>query len=193
MKNVKVIKKAAIFLMVFVLAFSSLSVAAAVTYSRGGKRVRYTGSSYKVYYNSKRVNSVTRPGLMVNGNIMIPYSYTMVKRGPKVSYSKRNKGKVLTLSYNGNKIVLYLNKTYAYINGKKEKIRTAPFKAKVGRTGLIMVPAKVVCEALGINYTYNAARKAIYMTGKAITTNAPSTRAAGANLVLHKVLTICLE
>lgn len=38
-----------------------------------------------------------------------------------------------------------------------------------------MVPAKVVCEALGINYTYNAARKAIYMTGKAITTNAPST------------------
>ena len=111
MKNVKVIKKAAIFLMVFVLAFSSLSVAAAVTYSRGGKRVRYTGSSYKVYYNSKRVNSVTRPGLMVNGNIMIPYSYTMVKRGPKVSYSKQNKGKVLTLSYNGNKIVLYLNKT----------------------------------------------------------------------------------
>ena len=175
MKNVKVIKKAAIFLMVFVLAFSSLSAAAAVTYSRGGKRVRYTGSSYKVYYNSKRVNSVTRPGLMVNGNIMIPYSYTMVKRGPKVSYSKQNKGKVLTLSYNGNKIVLYLNKTYAYINGKKEKIRTAPFKAKVGGTGLIMVPAKVVCEALGINYTYNAARKAIYMTGKAITTNAPST------------------
>ena len=53
MKNVKVIKKAAIFLMVFVLAFSSLSAAAAVTYSRGGKRVRYTGSSYKVYYNSK--------------------------------------------------------------------------------------------------------------------------------------------
>ena len=85
MKNVKVINKAAIFLMVFVLAFSSLSAAAAVTYSRGGKRVRYTGSSYKVYYNSKRVNSVTRPGLMVNGNIMIPYSYTMVKRGPKLT------------------------------------------------------------------------------------------------------------
>lgn len=41
MKNVKVIKKAAIFLMVFVLAFSSaLVAAAAVTYSRGGKRVQ---------------------------------------------------------------------------------------------------------------------------------------------------------
>ena len=55
MKNVKVIKKAAIFLMVFVLAFSSLSAAAAVTYSRGGKRVRYTGSKLpKWYYNSKK-------------------------------------------------------------------------------------------------------------------------------------------
>ena len=118
MKNVKVIKKAAIFLMVFVLAFSSLSVAAAVTYSRGGKRVRYTGSSYKVYYNSKRVNSVTRPGLMVNGNIMIPYSYTMVKRGPKVSVSKANKGKTITLSANGNRVRFYLNKKYIKVNGK---------------------------------------------------------------------------
>ena len=41
MKNVKVIKKAAIFLMVFVLAFSSLSAAAAVTYSRGGKSLNH--------------------------------------------------------------------------------------------------------------------------------------------------------
>ena len=97
MKNVKVIKKAAIFLMVFVLAFSSLSAAAAVTYSRGGKRVRYTGSSYKVYYNSKRVNSVTRPGLMVNGNIMKPNSYTNEKRGTKKSNTKQNKGNFLTL------------------------------------------------------------------------------------------------
>ena len=42
MKNVKVIKKAAIFLMVFVLAFSSLSAAAAVTYSRGVILVQVT-------------------------------------------------------------------------------------------------------------------------------------------------------
>ena len=41
MKNVKVIKKAAIFLMVFVLAFSSLSAAAAVTYKTGNRTVRY--------------------------------------------------------------------------------------------------------------------------------------------------------
>ena len=54
MKNVKVIKKAAIFLMVFVLAFSSLSAAAAVTYKTGNRTVRYRGANYKVYYNSKR-------------------------------------------------------------------------------------------------------------------------------------------
>lgn len=174
MKNVKVIKKAAIFLMVFVLAFSSLSVAAAVTYKKGNRTVRYTGASYKVYYNSKRVNSVTRPGLMINGNIMIPYNYTLVKRGPKVSCSKQNNGKTLILTYNGNNITFYLDKKYIKANGKKENIRTAPFKAKVGGTNLILIPAKVTCQKLGLNYIYNSSKKAIYITGKTATTNSPA-------------------
>lgn len=174
MKNVKVIKKTAIFLMVFVLVFSSVSAAAAVTYKNGNRTVRYKGATYKVYYNSKRVNSVSRPGLMINGNIMIPYSYTLVKRGPKVSVTKQNKGQTLMLAHNGNKLTFYLNKKYININGKKETIRTAPIKAKIGGTSLIMVPAKVTCQKLGLNYTYNAIRKSIYITGKTITTNAPA-------------------
>lgn len=171
MKNVKVIKKVAIFLMVFVLAFSSLSAAAAVTYKSGNRTVRYKGATYKVYYNSKRVNTVTRPGLMINGNVMIPYNYTLVKRGPKVSVTKQNKGNTLTLARSGNKITFYLNKKYIVANGKRETIRTAPIKVKIGGTNLIMIPAKVTCQKLGLNYTYNALRKAIYITGKTTTTN----------------------
>lgn len=174
MKNVKVIKKAAIFLMVFVLAFSSLSAAAAVTYKTGNRTVRYRGANYKVYYNSKRVNSVTRPSLMINGNIMIPYHYTMVKRGPKVSVSKANKGKTITLSANGNRVRFYLNKKYIKVNGKKERIRTAPVKAKIGGASLIMLPARVAFEELGFHYTYNKSKKAIYVTGNTTTTNAPA-------------------
>ena len=171
MKNVKFIKKTAIFLLIFVLVFSSIGVSAAVTYKKNGRTVRYTAASYKVYYNSKRVNSVTRPGMMINGNVMIPCNYSLVKRGPKVSVSKKNGGKVLTLSHNGNSTVLYLDKKYMYVNGRKETIRTAPFKAKIGGTNLIMVPAKAVCSGLGIEYTYNRSRKAIYMTEKTNTTN----------------------
>lgn len=171
MKNVKVIKKAAIFLMVFVLAFSSIGAAAAVTYKNGNSTVRYKGATYKVYYNSKRVNTVSRPGLMINGNVMIPYSYTLVKRGPKLSVTKQNKGKTLILTYKENTLTYYLNKKYININGKKETIRTAPFIAKIGGTSLIMVPAKVTCQKLGLNYTYSAAKKAIYITGKTTTTN----------------------
>ena len=171
MKNVKVIKKTAIFLMVFVLVFSSISAAAAVTYKNGNRTVRYKGPTYKVYYNSKRVNSISRPGLMVNGNIMIPYCYTLVKRGPKVSVKKNNKGNTLILAHDGNQVTFYLNKKYIKVNGKRETIRTAPFKAKIGGTSLIMVPAKKTCQELGLNYTYNPIRKAIYITGKANTTN----------------------
>lgn len=174
MKNVKVIKKAAIFLMVFVLGFSSLNAAAAVTYKVGSRTMRYRGASYKVYYNSKRVNSVTRPGLMVNGNVMIPYNYTMVKRGPKVAVSKTNKGKTITLSTNGNKVRFFLNKKYIKVNGKRKNIRTAPVKAKVGGANLIMLPARTACEELGLHYTYNSSKKAIYITGTTTTTNAPA-------------------
>ena len=174
MKNVKVIKKVAIFFMVFVLAFSSLSAAAAVTYKSGNRTVRYRGATYQVYYNSKRVNSVSRPGLMLNGNIMIPYNYTLVKRGPKLSVKKQNKGNTIIFSYNGNKLTFYLNKKYITVNNKRKTIRTAPIKVKIGGTNLIMIPAKVTCQKLGLNYTYNALRKAIYITGKTTTTNSPA-------------------
>lgn len=185
MKNVKRFKKAAIFLMAFVMAASTLNVSAAVTYKKAGKTVRYRGASYKVYYNGKRVNSSKRPALYINKNIMVPYQNALVKNGPKISYAKSNNGNTLTLTHNGNKIILKINKKYAYVNGKYQKLRTAPFKAKVSGTTVIMVPSRVVSEALGIGYTYSIKKHAAYLTEKnmePVTTNAPSVSVSTNNL-----------
>lgn len=91
-----------------------------------------------------------------------------------MSVSKANKGKTITLSANGNRVRFYLNKKYIKVNGKKERIRTAPVKAKIGGASLIMLPARVAFEELGFHYTYNKSKKAIYVTGNTTTTNALS-------------------
>ena len=57
---------------------------------------------------------------------------------------------------------------------KKERIRTAPVKAKIGGASLIMLPARVAFEELGFHYIYNKSKKAIYVTGNTTTTNAPA-------------------
>ncbi len=162
----KKVKKMAVVLMAFVLVFSSISVSAAVTYQSNGKSSRYTGATYKVYYNGKRVNTISTPGLMINQNIMIPYYKTLVKNGPKMNATKNASQKKLTLSYNGKTAVMYLNKKYMYVNQKSTSLRTAPLVVNVSGSKLIFVPAKALCKALGITYKYNSQKKAVYLTGK---------------------------
>lgn len=162
------IKKIATVLVACVLIFSAVTSSAAVTYQRSGKNVHYSGASYKVYYNEKRVNNAKTPALMINKNILMPYYRTLVKRGPKVT-SKRS-GRKLTLTYKSNKVVLTLNKRYMYVNNKKIRIRTAPVLAKLSGKSTYMIPARAVCSALGLSYTYNAAKKAVYITNASGTT-----------------------
>ena len=46
----------------------------------------------------------------------------------------------------------------------------------------MLVPAKVACQKLGLNYTYNSAKKAIYITGRTVTTNSPATPGTNATV-----------
>ncbi|MBR0382880.1 MAG: glucosaminidase domain-containing protein [Eubacterium sp.] len=175
MKSSKIVKRFVMIIMVCVLVMSSIAASAAVTYKKSGKTRRYTGASYKVYYNGVRVNTASRPALKINNNIMIPYNYTLVARGPRISYSYNKKKKMLTLCNKKNLVKLYLNKKYMYVNGKKKSLSTAPFTAKLNGPSCIMVPAKAVVPALGFKYKYDKNTKSVFITGdQAAATTAPA-------------------
>lgn len=172
MKHVRSIKKMVILVMAFVMICGSMNVSAAITYKNGSKSVKYKGASYKVYYNSQQISTSKKPALLINGNIQINYKI-LVNKGPKVSASYNKAKKKLTLSYNGNKLILTANKKTMTVNGVKKKLYSAPVFVKYNgsSTNTLMIPAKAVATALGLNYTYNKAAKAVYITAPTPTTN----------------------
>lgn len=176
MKHVKRFKKMVILVMAFVMICGSVNVSAATTYKSGSKTLKYKGASYKVYFNSKQISTAKKPALLINGNIQINYKI-LVNKGPKVKTFYNKAKKKLTLSYNGNKVILTANKKTMTVNGVKKKLYSAPVFVKYNRTSAntLLIPAKAVMTALGLNYTYNKAAKAVYITTPVPTTNSAPT------------------
>ena len=149
---------------------------ASVTYKSGSKTKLYSGAYYKVYYEGKLVTNDANPALLINDNIMIPYKHCLKLQGPFVKASFKKLDKKLTMRLGTSKIRMYLNKKYAYVNGKKKKINTAPRYAWVNGARMIMVPGKAICKALNINYSYVKPEKTVYLTKKetAVVSSVPS-------------------
>ncbi len=168
MRNVKMLKKIVIFILAITMVFGQTGIKAdaKITYKvyYKGHQYKYTGKSYKVYYNNRLISRSDRPGMKVNGNIMIPYRHVLVKNGPKVSYSYEKTSKKLTLTYKGKQIILYNQSKTCYLNGIKQKLRTNPFNANLHGTYCVMVPAKAVIKTLGLGYSYDKKKAAIYIT-----------------------------
>lgn len=175
MKHLKKLKKMVILMMAFVMIFGSVNVSAATVYKSGGRTRRYYGKNYKIYYNSKQISSSKKPALLINGNIQISYNL-LSQKGPKVKYTYNKAKKQLTLTYNDKEVVLTANKKVMTVNGVTEKLYSAPVFVKYSgyRSYTLMIPAKAVTRALGLTYSYDKARKSVYITAPTQTTNSPA-------------------
>ena len=172
MSYVSRFKKMVIFVLAFVMILGacSVSVSAAETYKRGGRTQVYTGSKYQIYYKNKKLSNTKRYAVMINDNVMIPYKYFLVSRGPKMKSSYNKFTKTLTLTYKKKQVKFILNKKYMYINGRRESLNTEALTMKMSGTNLILVPAKALCGVYDIPYTYNRYAKSVSMTAPVSTT-----------------------
>jgi len=151
---------------VLVMVSASLSVSALTTYMSGSKTKVYTNPFYKVYYEGKLVTDAKHPALKINDNIMIPYKCCLVQRGPRARYTFNSSKKRLIITLADRKVKLYLNKKTMYINGKKDKVYTAPRYVTVNGCKYITIPGKAVCRALDLDYTYVKPEKTVYLEAK---------------------------
>lgn len=169
MRYVRKFKKSVITLLAVVLVVCSMTVptSARTTYKWGNKTRTYTKVKYNVYYNGAKISSSSRYGLYINDNFMIPYKNFLVSKGPKVSSSYNSKTKVLVLKYEGKQIKMTVGSKAIYVNGKRKRnLNTQPLNVTMEGTGLIVVPAKRICEELGIKYTASTRSRKISMTKK---------------------------
>lgn len=93
--------------------------------------------------------------VLVNNTTLVPIRAIIEAFGGQVSWD--SKSKKVTITYNKNKVELWLNNTSAVVNGKKVTTTIAP-KEINGRT---MVPLKFVSENLGLCVNWEGTTKSI--------------------------------
>ncbi|ULO08976.1 hypothetical protein H1230_09500 [Paenibacillus sp. 19GGS1-52] len=91
-----------------------------------------------------------------NNRVMIPIASVIKEFGGSSSWSAKDKKVSLTLG--NNNVVLYLNKTNAYVNGVSKTLDSTPITSSEGRT---LVPLRFVSDNLGITLIWDSKNQII--------------------------------
>ncbi|MBR0410908.1 MAG: glucosaminidase domain-containing protein [Eubacterium sp.] len=164
-------KALTIIMAAFILAGSiTAPTSAATLLSVSGTRKKvYTGRKSNVYFEGKNLSTAVRYGIYYNDNFMVPYSYMLVKKGPRIKSSYNSKRKIIKLAYGGKTVKMKLNSKVIYVNGiRKSNLNTPPIKVKMEGSNLIVVPIKRICAELGLGYSYGSSTRKIYISKKAV-------------------------
>lgn len=129
------------------------SHAATLKIKMNGKTSNYRKTQSTVKYGTKKVSNANFKGLTIKGTRMASYD-DVFKKGLKVNVKYKSSSQTITMSKNGMKVTMTIGSKYAYVNGVKRKLPTAPVKVKYvkKKKTKILVPVKFLCEQLGYNY-----------------------------------------
>ncbi len=118
------------------------------------KTVDYKGVSPLYYINGVLYNNGTQNAIITDGNAMAPIC--VFTEGCGAEYSYKSSKKRITLTYKGNKLILYTGSKKASYNGKDITAPIAPVRVKYTDTGetTCLVPSRFVAETFGMDYTW---------------------------------------
>jgi len=121
-----------------------------------GKTIIYRDPPVNIAIDGKKM-IFDVPAIIINGRTLVPVRAVSENFGADVKWDgKLNK---VTITYDGKKIELFINKNYAYINGKKITL-DAPAKIINNRT---MVPIRFVSEALNGKVEWDEKLRTVYI------------------------------
>ncbi len=121
----------------------------------------YTKKAVDARWNDK-ILGTKMPGYIDENDNAMYSAYWIFGQSerPKVLY--KNNGNTFTLSRYSTTIKMTVDSKTAYVNGKKATMSTAPRKVYnyANKTNYIMVPGAWTAKKLGINYKWNATKRA---------------------------------
>ncbi|MBR4874829.1 MAG: N-acetylmuramoyl-L-alanine amidase [Clostridia bacterium] len=109
----------------------------------------YVGNFFALKINNEELKCEVPP-IVFNDYSVVPARDVFEKLGATVSWNAENER--VTINYEKTDIILYINKTVAYKNGKTEVMPIAP-KIINGKT---MIPARYVSESFGFDVNFDS-------------------------------------
>ena len=114
----------------------------------------------RVYLNGKEI-IYENPPMLVQDRTMVPLRATMEALGLSLDWRDQDK-RIEMLDFNANLLVLYIENTYAYENGRPVKLDVPPFIVE-SRT---YVPLRFVAENFNVDVEYDEQTGNVLMTAE---------------------------
>lgn len=123
----------------------------------GGDRFEYNGAKGKVTVDGECVNLGNMPSIIVNDTAMLRASKVFTDPKINADYKYNQADQTVTISKDGNVIVMTIGNRTAYVNDKKKTLSAAPIIVKNCETNvsLIYVPGSFTATSLGLEYNWN--------------------------------------
>lgn len=143
-----------------------------------GKAFDYTGTQPKVTLDGKAISMGTMPNIIVNNTAMLRAKRVFADSAIKAKYSYNSSKRTVTLSKNGNELVMKIGDSVGMLNGKPIILDNPPMLVKNHETNttFVMVPGSITAASLGYDYTWNRTTStSAIVTRKNSSTNSSST------------------
>lgn len=145
--------------------------AAGLSLTENGITYMYENKRLKVECNGKMILSDKTPGILENGNGLVPYNIFQYKDlGVKAQYNKKTKA--ITFQYKNQKAIVTVGKDNMVCNGKEILLPAKPRFVRYNQSKItkLLVPSRKIAETLGLDYEYNSEKALISIKQKGSTT-----------------------
>lgn len=133
-----------------------------------GKKFVYKGTMGNVSVDGTNINLGNMPSVILNDTAMLRAK--KVFAGPEIGadYQYNETDKTITLSKNGNVLIMKIASPVASVNGNPMVLDSAPILIKNydNNTSYVMVPGGFTASCLGYNYTWDKAKKTSMITSR---------------------------
>ena len=178
-------------IVVMVMCVSQIPVnAKGFTICYDGDTHLYTGEVYKLLVNGKEISSPMEP-IIFNDHALVPVREVFEACGAKVTYIGETQ--CVKVNYNGRFITLYINKDYAYVNGKEVKIPDGVVPKLINKPNdetKTMVPVRFIAESAGMHVDFDGDNGVISVNETTVSTAKPTaspTEKPSENVTIEKI------
>lgn len=122
-----------------------------------GEMFNYTGTQGKVTIDGENIDLGKMPSIITNNTAMLRAKKVFADSKIKATYKYNSKDKTITLTRNGNELIMKVGSPVAYLNGRAIVLDTAPMIVTNHNTGtsFVMVPGSFTASCLGFDYRWD--------------------------------------
>ena len=139
----------------------------------GGDKFDYSGAQGKVSLDGKNISLGNMPSIIINNTALLRAKRVFSDSEIGADYNYSSSDQEITLSKNGNTLLMSIGSMTAYLNGNAVTLDTAPVVVKNYNVGssYVMVPGSFTASCLGYDYQWNNSTRTSMITTQSITSS----------------------